>query len=271
MRKLSLLVTTELLFIALLAPTAEAAPPLPKRMAAIGDSITRAANVCCWYGDRPRHSWSTGGASSDGIRSHYERILAAQPAIQGHNYNNARSGARMSDAPAQASRAVDQEARYVTILMGANDVCTSSPSAMTSPASFRADFESAMQVLDSGLSRNARIFVSSIPNIYRLWEVLHTKWLARAMWSTFDICQSMLDSGRTEAQRQAVLDRERVFNQILADVCSRYARCRFDGNAVFNYQFTADMVSTLDYFHPDREGQAVLARVTWARSWWATP
>jgi hypothetical protein len=27
----------------------------------------------------------------------------------------------------------------------------------------------------------------------------------------------------------------------------------------------------LDYFHPDLQGQAALARVTWAASFWADP
>ena len=37
----------------LVARPARAAPQPPGSMAAIGDSITRAADVCCWYGDHP--------------------------------------------------------------------------------------------------------------------------------------------------------------------------------------------------------------------------
>src|SRR5215207_8521618 len=116
---------------------AAAAPPLPGRMAGIGDSITQAFDVCCWYGDHPAQSWSTGGGVFDGISSHYERIRAQNPAIYGRNYNDARSGARMRDAQAQAETAVAQQARYVAILMGANDVCTGSPATMTSVSDFR--------------------------------------------------------------------------------------------------------------------------------------
>ena len=88
---------------AVVAPAASAGPPLPTSMAAIGDSITRATDVCCWYGDHPAQSWSTGGGAFDGIRSHYERIRAVQPAINGRNYNDARAGAKMRDAPGQAA------------------------------------------------------------------------------------------------------------------------------------------------------------------------
>jgi lysophospholipase L1-like esterase len=250
------------------ASPAQAQPPLPKSIASIGDSITRATNVCCWYGDHPSRSWSTGGNASDSIRSHYERILSLQPAIQGRNYNDARAGARMADAPAQAARAVSQGAHYVTILMGANDVCTSSPSTMTSTQSFRTNFEATLETLDSGLPARSRIFVSSIPDVYQLWEILHGNWLARTVWEAANICQSMLDQNRTEAERQAVVAREAAFNEILREVCSRYSRCKFDNYSVYNFQFTTDMVSKLDYFHPSTAGQATLARVTWNVSWW---
>src|SRR5215216_7958001 len=84
------------------ATPAKASPPLPSSIAGIGDSITRAADVCCWYGDHPAQSWSTGGGAFDGISSHYERILALKPSIYGHNYNDAKSGAKMRDAAGQA-------------------------------------------------------------------------------------------------------------------------------------------------------------------------
>jgi hypothetical protein len=103
----------------LVAQPAWAAPPLPSSMAAIGDSITRAADVCCYYGDHPGQSWSTGYTSYDGITSHYERIKQLNSAITGHGYNDAVSGAKMDDAPGQATQAVSQHVRYVTVLMGA--------------------------------------------------------------------------------------------------------------------------------------------------------
>jgi lysophospholipase L1-like esterase len=242
-------------------------PQLPDSMAALGDSITRAYDVCCFYGDHPGQSWSAGSTSYDGISSHYERLKQANPAIAGREYNDAVTGAKMSAAATQAATAVSQGARYVTILLGANDLCTSSPDTMTSTGSFQTQFQSAMATLTTGLPK-AHIFVSSIPNIYQLWQVLHTNWLARTVWSTFHICQSMLGATRTEAQRQQVLAREQAFNQILADTCAAYDHCRWDGWAVYNYKFSASQVSTLDYFHPSLSGQAKLASITWTASWW---
>jgi lysophospholipase L1-like esterase len=252
----------------LVAQPAWAAPPLPSSMAAIGDSITRAYDVCCSYGDHPGQSWSSGSTSYDGITSHYERIKQLNPAITGHAYNDAVTGAKMAQAPNQASQAVSQGAHYVTILMGANDLCTSSPSSMTSTATFRAQFSQAMATL-MAQDRKPYVFVSSIPNLYQLWQVLHTNSLARWAWANFHICQSMLAATNTETQRQQVVTREVAFNQILADVCAAYARCRWDDKAVYNYRFSASQVSALDFFHPSLSGQAALAQVTWAASWWA--
>jgi hypothetical protein len=251
----------------LVAQPAWAAAPLPASMAAIGDSITRAYDVCCSYGDHPGQSWSTGSTSYDGIVSQYERIRRVDPAITGHAHNDAVTGAKMAAAPAQAATAVSQGARYVTILLGANDLCSSSPSTMTSPEDFRAQFSQAMATL-MAQQRDPYVFVSSIPNLYQLWEVLHTNSLARWVWANFHICQSMLGATRTEAERRLVADREVAFNQTLAEVCAMYPRCRWDNGAVYNVQFSASQVSTLDFFHPSLSGQASLARVTWAASWW---
>jgi lysophospholipase L1-like esterase len=251
----------------LVAQPAWAAPPLPSSMAAIGDSITRAYDVCCSYGDHPGQSWSTGYTSYDGIASHYERIRQLNSAITGHAYNDAVTGAKMSAAPGQATQAVNQGARYVTILLGANDLCTSSPSTMTSSEDFRAYFSRAMDTLLAP-GQDRYVFVSSIPNLYQLWQVLHTNSLARTVWAAANICQSMLAATNTETQRQQVVTRELAFNQVLADVCAQYSRCRWDNKAVYRYSFSASQVSSLDFFHPSLSGQAALARVTWAASWW---
>jgi lysophospholipase L1-like esterase len=248
---------------------AAASPPLPGSMAAIGDSISQAADVCCWYGNHPADSWSTGYASWDPVVSHYERILAIKPAISGHNYNDSVSGAKMADAPSQAAKAVQQQARYVTILMGANDLCTSSTATMTAVATFRSEFEQTLATLEAGLPGSGHIFVSSIPNLYQLWQIYHTSSLAESTWSTAHICQSLLSTSNTDADRQAVRDREAAFNQVLAQVCANYGNCRFDADAVFDHAFSKSDISTLDYFHPSLSGQAALAQVTWSKSWWA--
>src|SRR5215212_2268071 len=195
-------------------PATAGSPPLPSSMAALGDSISRASDVCCAYSDHPGQSWSTGSTSYDGIASHYERIRQLNPAMAGHASNDAVTGAKMAGAPTQAGQAVGQGARYVTILLGANDLSTSSPSTMTSTDSFRASFSQAMTTL-MAQDPDPYVFVSSIPNLYQLWQVLHTNSLARWAWANFHICQSMLGATRTETDPQLVVSQEQAFNQVL--------------------------------------------------------
>ncbi len=259
-----------LVFVAAMVTTAfsaSAAPALPNSIAAIGDSISQAFDSCCFWGDHPSHSWSTGDSSSDGVTSHYEHVLAANGGISGHTHDDAVTGAKMAAGPGQAATAVSQGVQYVTILLGANDVCTSSSSNMTSTSDFTAQFTKTMDTLQ-GLPSGAHVFVSSIPNIYQLWSTLHHNLLAEAVWKIAGICQSMLNTSNSEATRQAVLAHERDLNGALQSVCAKYANCRFDNNAVFNTAFSSSQVSGLDYFHPNLGGQAILANVSWSASYW---
>jgi lysophospholipase L1-like esterase len=248
------------------AVAAAPAPPLPDSIAAIGDSITQAVDVCCFYGNWPGHSWSTGHVPFDGIASHYERIRAQNPAIRGHRWNNAVSGAQMADAPGQARATVGQGAEYVTILMGANDLC-GWDGTLTPTATFRAQFTETLDILRTGLPAS-HVFVASIPNLYQLWSILRTNPVAQTVWQAAGICPSMLNFFNSPADRQAVIDREAELNQVLEDVCATWSNCRFDNYLTFNYDFTRSMVSKLDYFHPSLSGQATLAALTWRASWW---
>jgi lysophospholipase L1-like esterase len=238
----------------------------PDSMASTGDSITRAFNagVVPWT-EAPWNSWSTGVSSY--VASHYRRILAVNPRIFLRNFNDARSGAEMSDLRRQMERVNLQRVEYVTILMGANDACASSEAAMTPVAEFRAQFEAAMQTLSAG-SPGALVYVVSIPDVYRLWLILHENPQARLTWRLTGFCRSLLaNPGSTapadEARRQRVRQRVVAYNGVLADVCAQYVMCAFDGNSVFDYPFRPRHVSTRDYFHPSREGQRTLAAVTW--------
>ena len=185
----------------LLTPVHAADPAVagyPNSMAALGDSITRAFDTCSTVlTDCPANSWSTGTNSA--VNSHYQRILANNAAISGRNYNDAQTGAKMADLNAQAQAAIAQHADYVTILIGANDVCTSSESTMTSVSTFRAEFQTAMNTLTAGLP-DARIYVVSIPNVWQLWNIEHNNIWAQFVWTVAGICQSMLANPTSTAQ-----------------------------------------------------------------------
>jgi lysophospholipase L1-like esterase len=261
--------TVALAFAAVLAVVLSAcgSSPYPSSMASAGDSITRAFDIDALHvlRDSPQYSWSTGNSTA--VSSEYRRLLALNSGISGHAYNDAASGAKMAALDGQLKTAAAQKVAYATVLMGANDLCTPSVATMTSVDAFRTQFATALNHFTAA-DPNAKIFVSSIPNIYQLWSVLHTNAVARTVWSTFGICQSMLAAGNTEAQRQLVVSREQAFNNVLATVCAQHSQCRYDGGATYRYSFPASAVSTVDYFHPNLAGQNALAGVAWRAGYW---
>jgi lysophospholipase L1-like esterase len=246
--------------------TATALPPVPSSMSALGDSITRGFNACGWYVDCTSRSWSAGDYAS--VNSHYLRVKAKNAAITGFNYNDAKTGAKMADLNGQAQTAVGRGVQYVTILMGANDACTSTEAGMTAVATFRAQLDAALATIKNGLP-NASVFVASVPDIKRLWFIGKDNSSARSAWNGFGVCQSMLVNPQSTAQadvdrRDRVRQRVVDFNTQLAQACAAYGTsCRFDGNAVFGYQFVLSQVSGWDYFHPNATGQQVLASVSY--------
>ena len=258
-------------FVIGLVPVAAAAtPPLPSSIAAVGDSITQAASSGGSLGaDYPQNSWSTGTNST--VNSHYLRLLALNPSISGQNYNGSVSGAKMADLSGQMQTVAGLQPDYLTVLIGGNDLCTDTVGTMTSVSAFRSQFETAMATLNAS-SPNTNVYVSSIPNVYHLWELFKGNWWARFIWSAGNICQSLLANPTSTTQadidrRATVAQRNVDFNTQLAEVCAASAHCRWDGNAAYNTVFTTSDASG-DYFHPSISGQAKLAAVSWGAGYW---
>jgi lysophospholipase L1-like esterase len=236
--------------------------PLPTSMAAAGDSITAGFDADWGHLLRadPASSWSTG--TNPAVDSQYRRIVGANPAMAGQSVNEARTGARMADLDGQLQRAAARHVQYLTVLVGADDLCTSSPATMTPSGTFRAEFAKALDDFFAA-DRAARVFVSSIPDIYRLWTTLHGNLQAEARWSLAGICRSMLSLTNTSADRQRVAAQEQADNASLASVCAAHANCRWDRYATFRAPLSAADISPVDEFHPNPAGQRALAAVTW--------
>jgi len=263
------LVTVVMAVAAAAASTASADPAsvgYPSALASTGDSITRAFDTCSFpYVDCPQNSWSTGTNAT--VNSVYRRILAASPAINGRNFNDAKTGGKMVDLNGQVATAASQGVDMVTILMGANDVCTSSDTTMTPVATLRAQLTQALATF-SAARPDARIAVSSIPNVYHLWQIFHTNLGAATVWGLAKICQSLLKNPNSTAQadvdrRARVAQRTRDDNDAIRDACAQYVHCHFDGYGFYNVVFTTGDVTTRDYFHPSVPGQAKAAQAAW--------
>jgi lysophospholipase L1-like esterase len=238
---------------------------VPESITALGDSITAGVHVNRLLVTEPAYSWSTGTVST--VASLYSRLEPLEGGTM-HRTNGSKSGARAADLPGQAAAVVNRSGTdLVTILIGANDACTSSVSTMTSTTSFRGSIDSALATLHAkGIEQVA---IASIPDLKQLWAVYKDSSSARFTWGLYRICQSMLakplSTGSTDvARREAVRNHVIALNGQLRDACAAAAvPCRFDGNAMFDTAFIRSDVSTADYFHPSRYGQAKLAATAW--------
>ncbi len=254
---------------------AQTALPLPDAVAAVGDSITQAVSSAGSLGaTAPQNSWSTGTNTT--VDSHARRLQTLGAAL-GSVVNGSVSGARMRDLDGQMATVAPSRPDYLTVLIGGNDVCTPTVDQMTPLDTFTTQFRTAMQTLTTA-SPDTAVYVVSIPDVYQLWSLFRNDFVARLVWSSASICQSLLaNPGSTNQvdvqRRQQVRQRTIDFNTRLAAVCAEFAsRCRFDGNAAFGVQFARGDVAG-DYFHPSVAGQAKLAATTWAAgySWATTP
>ncbi|MFE0579760.1 SGNH/GDSL hydrolase family protein [Streptomyces sp. NPDC058874] len=233
----------------------------PTSIAATGDSITRGFDACSVLADCPEVSWATG--SDPAVRSLAARLLG-EAAVPERSWNYAVTGSRMADLPAQLTSAAAHRPDLVTVMVGSNDACRPTASSMTPVAEFRSGFEQAMTQLRAA-SPATQVYVSSVPDLQRLWEQGKDLPMVRQVWK-LGICQSMLadplsPAAAATARREQVRARVVEYNEVLREVCGRDALCRYDGGAVFRYPFAAEQLSRWDWFHPGKDGQARLAEL----------
>uniref|UniRef100_A0AAU3GZU9 SGNH/GDSL hydrolase family protein n=1 Tax=Streptomyces sp. NBC_01401 TaxID=2903854 RepID=A0AAU3GZU9_9ACTN len=237
----------------------------PASVAAVGDSITRGFDACSVLTDCPEVSWATG--TDDAVRSLAVRLLGASK-VASHSWNHAVSGARMAQLPEQMAQAAKDGPELVTVMIGANDACRDSVRLMTPVAGFRSSFEASLRQLRA-TAPEAQVYVSSVPDLKRLWSTGRGSPLGKEIWK-LGICRSMLgdadDMGPAAvARRDAVRERVVAYNDVLREVCAEDERCRYDGGAVFDYRFTGAQLSRWDWFHPGRDGQARLAEIAYRK------
>lgn len=265
-RSLALLAT---LIVGAVMTLTSCAPVQLFSMASTGDSIARGFDACGFFSDCPSFSYSTG--SSPDSKSLYQRLLPANRGLAGHEYNDAEVGAQASDLFGQMAIAVWQKADVVTVLIGANDACTPTVGAMTPVPAFTNSIQSAFAYFFSSRP-GARVVLSSIPDLYRVWQVAHGNARAQQIWRLGQICPSMLANPTSAApadklRRDFVTLQIAKYNRALAAVCAQFKGCRWDGGALGRYPFQLSQLSPYDYFHPNALGQRMMSGLVWSTYW----
>ncbi|TQK44296.1 lysophospholipase L1-like esterase [Streptomyces sp. SLBN-118] len=235
----------------------------PDSIAAVGDSITRGFDACVVLSDCPEVSWATGTDAR--VRSLALRLIGESQVAE-RSWNYARSGADVADLPGQMAQAAAKKPELVTVMVGANDACADTAERMTRVEDFRRSFEAALKQLRRTAPK-AQVYVSSVPDLKRLWSAGRGNPLGKQIWK-LGICASMLGdaddvSVRAQTRRTRVQDRVVAYNEVLKDVCGKDPRCRYDGGAVFDFRFSGEQLSRWDWFHPSRDGQERLAEIAY--------
>jgi lysophospholipase L1-like esterase len=234
-------------------------PPLPSTMLAIGDSFSvgfASGASQCPSGSTPclAVSWSTG----DSITSHYARILALNPAIEGQQRNGAAPGATMNAFASQVAAGGASAPQYATVMLGAGDLCFGGPTSVTD---FTAGFQAGMDALVAA-NPSVRVLVASVWNLESLRQAV----LSRDPTATWSLCGNILNA--TSPVSDDVMTRIREYNAALETSCATYSACRFDGGAFFAHVWTGDEISVLDNLHPSAKGQEKLAEILWNVGYW---
>ncbi len=245
-------------------PSTEAAPFEISAIASLGDSMSLAVNACDRSGSCPEASWSTG--TDPLVKSLASRVAETSGAVPTTEIL-AGDGASAESLPDQAARAVELGPDLVTVLIGANDVCAPSYDEMTSQATFTENITAAFAKLSAGLP-DARVYVSSLPNLVRLIDAKKDDQSALATWPKIAQCRSVLFNATSGDQadvdrRAAITSLIESYNGVLSDACATHPHCIWDDDAAFDLEFTGDDVSSIDYFHPSALGQQKLAAVAW--------
>jgi lysophospholipase L1-like esterase len=241
-----------------------AAAPAVATLGVLGDSVSLGVNACAEQGQCAAASWS--GGSDPAVGSIAERLAAAsgvEPAV----VNAAKDGGDVEDALALVDEVVAARPQLVTVLLGGNDACAPSLDEMTAAADYEARLAQLFARLNAEVP-DATILALSVPDLHYLWEIGRTNGRAVQAWNSSPSCKNLLgsaddDSAEATARRDAVAARVDEYNAAIERVCAGAERCIGDNGAVYDYRFTTDQISAIDYFHPSIAGQRVIAEIAW--------
>jgi len=283
----------------------------PASVGAVGDSMTAAAfagykrqnSIYPWvtlglladalrYGvtkdlhsiEHRKYSWITGSSiPSRAMPSHLKRLSL----ITGKNlpyFNASLSGAdsddvlktQLHDLGRWSQEHLNQEfPDYVSVLIGANDICADDIDGMLSTEQFFRNVQSSVHEI-LRRSPKSRVLISALPNVVKLRDVAKDANVfgglkCEKIWKKAKLCSTLTTLSDPE-QRLLVAHRLASFNIALREIAALEKdefgdRVRFAKN-LYEEDFTPKDLA-IDCFHPNKSGQSILSESTFQSSWWA--
>jgi len=222
------------------------------------DSDPRRPNV-----DAPENSWATG--TNPAVNSIYRRILARNPAIDGHALNVATSGSDVRDLMRQARIAVTSRPIPDLFLIQSvdNDIrCDGTDARNYAP--FAATLRRTLEFINHR-APNARIFmVSQWATVRNYTNAIRTIPAKRAAESGTELCSVFDLSGRPRPAGMATLQKiVDAYHARIAATCARVAHCRYDRGALQRMTVVPQDLSP-DANHLSIRGHRKMAAIAWA-------
>lgn len=227
---------------------------------AIGDSLSTGFNARR-LGDNREFSWSTGNGS--GLTSQSTRIARKRkaPVI---TYNEAIAGSKARDLHRQSVRLLRHNPNYVTITIGANDICTWDSDYTQDQVEFKKTLiETITKIVRH--SREIKIILIPIPDLYNVWEISHNIKRCQEIWDTLQLCQPLLGKANSIQERIKFIERWKIANMIISEVANSFPdQIRFQPELA-NTKFEWSHLSPKDCFHPSIEGQNLMSEIAWQK------
>lgn len=227
----------------------------------LGDSITTGTNTKGW-GERRRSNWSTG--SDQKVDSHFLKLKN----FIGDNvkaFNVAKSGATSHDLERQTTELLKHNPDYVTLLVGANDVCGWGDDHNFYLKAFKKRVQDTVEKLVNHNSE-VKILIAPVPDMYHLWQ-LGSNSSCQFLWDMAGACKRLLHSRTSQATRLKFKEQLKDLNHSLSEIAGAHTdHVRFDVS-LSEYKFKKEDISRADCFHPSIQGQKLISDMTWRAGW----
>ena len=235
----------------------------PYVMGALGDSISAGFNSYR-LGDNRSVSWSTGTDPQPAVESHAKKMaeLLGRP-IETHN--EAYAGATSAELSRETTRLLRYKPDYVTVLIGANDICNWTGDYDKELAAFNDRLTNAVDRLVTA-NGNVRIVMPSLPDMMYVYNMGMANGCG-ALWNSVGVCKALFSSARTPQERIDFGKRFVKLNSIIKDVAGHYPANAVYKPEVVNYRFPREFLSAIDCFHPSILGHNKIAELTFDPSW----
>ena len=234
----------------------------------------------------PELSWSTGVTDRGQVRSHAFRILELNPNLT--YLNVAIPGTHTIEvAPkelpalhAWSLRNTNQDfPDYVTLFIGANDICQDSVRDIPSPNEYERNIRKITQAILS--SPNSHLLILPIPRFDTLRKNIAEADVFGALgfgiankckqvWRMAPICRTLMED-LSPLDQKRVYGHIKEYNQVLHRIVKESRAALGDririATALESRELRPDDVS-IDCFHPNFHMQNEVAETAWRYSWW---